>query len=112
MGNIYLRSASKNNDSAPLHPKQTCYLWLSYSDDDGMTWSEPVDITPQVKEDWMRFCGVGPGFGVQLRYDEKHPGRLIFPIYYTIAGSGIGFQSSACVYSDDGGKTWHRGVSE
>ena len=89
VGNIYLRSASKNNDSAPLHPKQTCYLWLSYSDDDGMTWSEPVDITPQVKEDWMRFCGVGPGFGVQLRYDEKHPGRLIFPIYYTIAGSGI-----------------------
>ena len=59
VGNIYLRSASKNNDSAPLHPKQTCYLWLSYSDDDGMTWSEPVDITPQVKEDWMRFCGVG-----------------------------------------------------
>lgn len=111
VGNIYLRSTSKNNDSAPLHPTQTCYLWLSYSDDDGVTWSDPVDITPQVKADWMRFCGVGPGFGVQLQYDEEHPGRLVFPIYYTIAGSGIGFQSSACIYSDDGGKTWQRGES-
>ena len=44
VGNIYLRSTSKNNDSAPLHPTQTCYLWLSYSDDDGVTWSDPVDI--------------------------------------------------------------------
>lgn len=111
VGNIYLRSTSKNHDSAPLHPFQTCYLWLSYSDDDGVTWSEPVDITPHVKEDWMRFCGVGPGFGIQLQYDEKHPGRLVFPIYYTIAGRGIGFQSSACIYSDDGGKTWKRGES-
>ena len=111
VGNIYLRSTSKNNDSAPLHPFQSCYLWLSYSDDDGVTWSEPVDITPQVKEDWMRFCGVGPGFGIQMKQDEDHPGRLVFPIYYTIAGNGIGFQSSACIYSDDGGKTWQRGES-
>ena len=111
VGNIYLRSTNTGNDSAPLHPFQSSYLWLCYSDDDGKTWSEPVDITPQVKESWMRFCGAGPGFGIQIKNDPQHENRLVFPIYYTIAGSGIGFQSSACIYSDDGGTTWVRGES-
>lgn len=111
VGNIYLKSKYDGNDTAPLTVKRTCYLWLSYSDDDGLTWSNPVDITPMVKEDWMQFCGVGPGFGIELQNGE-YEGRLIFPIYYTnYASSGIGFQSSACVYSDDGGKTWVRGES-
>lgn len=60
-----------------------------------------------VKEDWMKFCGTGPGFGIEIQNGE-HAGRLVFPIYYTNNG---GFQSSACIYSDDGGVTWQRGMS-
>jgi Neuraminidase (sialidase) len=107
VGNIYLTSKSTNNISAPMHIFKTIYLWLTYSDDNGETWSNPVSISDQVKEDWMKFCGTGPGVGIEVQNGE-YAGRLIFPIYYTEAS---GFQSSACVYSDDGGVTWKRGES-
>lgn len=108
VGNIYLKSQNTNHDTAPLTVYVTSYLWLTYSDDSGLTWSKPVDLNPMVKEDWMRFCGSGPGVGLQLQN-----GTLMFPIYYTTknAGGGIGFQSSANIYSTDGGLTWQRGES-
>ena len=107
VGNIYLSGQNTGNDSAPLQVLKTCYLWLTYSDDNGETWSNPVNISGMVKEDWMKFCGTGPGFGIEIQNGE-HAGRLVFPIYYTNSG---GFQSSACMYSDDGGVTWQRGMS-
>ena len=107
VGNIYLSGQNTGNDSAPLQILKTCYLWLTYSDDNGETWSNPVNISGMVKEDWMKFCGTGPGFGIEIQNGE-HAGRLVFPIYYTNNG---GFQSSACIYSDDGGVTWQRGMS-
>ena len=107
VGNIYLSGQNTGNDSAPLQVLKTCYLWLTYSDDNGETWSNPVNISGMVKEDWMKFCGTGPGFGIEIQNGE-HAGRLVFPIYYT---NNSGFQSSACIYSDDGGVTWQRGMS-
>lgn len=107
VGNIYLNGQNTGNDSAPLQVLKTCYLWLTYSDDNGETWSNPVNISGMVKADWMKFCGTGPGFGIEIQNGE-HAGRLVFPIYYT---NNSGFQSSACIYSDDGGVTWHRGMS-
>ena len=107
VGNIYLSGQNTGNDSAPLQILKTCYLWLTYSDDNGETWSNPVNISGMVKEDWMKFCGTGPGFGIEIQNGE-HAGRLVFPIYYTNNG---GFQSSACIYSDDGGVTWQSGMS-
>ena len=95
VGNIY-----KNSE---LKVQQTCYLWMTYSDDDGETWANPTDITPMVKADWMKFCGTGPGAGVQLKN-----GTIMFPVYCT---NGNGKQSSFNVYSTDGGKTWNRGGS-
>ena len=100
VGNIYLKSAP---GAAPLTVLTTAYLWLTYSDDDGETWSQPQDLTPLVKEDWMKFIGTGPGVGIQT-----DSGRLILPIYYT---NSYGKQSSANIYSDDDGATWHRGES-
>lgn len=107
VGNIYLSSQNKGNDSAPLQVLKTSYLWLTYSDDNGNTWNQPINISGQVKADWMKFCGTGPGFGIELQNGD-HAGRLVFPIYYTNTN---GFQSSASVYSDDNGLTWHRSMS-
>ena len=40
---------------------------MSYSDDDGKTWSAPKDITHGIRKDWMHFLGTGPGTGIALR---------------------------------------------
>lgn len=105
-GNIYLADGVDPNQSLLTH--RTSYLQVIYSDDDGATWSDPVDITAQVKEDWMRFLGTSPGNGIQISTGDK-AGRLVIPIYYNHE-EGTTF-SCAVIYSDDQGKTWHRGSS-
>lgn len=97
-GNIYM--LRNGPDKGELVVLNTTYLWLVYSDDDGQTWSDPVDITPQVKEDWMVFLGTGPGAGIQLQ-----DGNLVFPVYSANTNVGAS-QSSAVIISEDHGETW------
>ena len=105
LGNIYFTS----NKTSPFRVAKDSYLWMSYSDDDGKTWSAPQDITPMVKADWMKFLGVGPGTGITL-HTGPHKGRIIVPTYTTNQTSHLnGSQSSRIIYSDDHGKTWHMG---
>ena len=70
----YIGSIYKGD--AELSMVNTYYLWMTYSDDDGVTWSLPKDLNPMVKADWMTFFGTGPGAGAQLQ-----SGRLIFTMY-------------------------------
>ena len=105
IGNIYFKSSAKN----PFRVANTSYLWMSYSDDDGQTWSAPRDITPGIRQDWMKFLGTGPGTGIVLRTGE-HKGRILVPAYTTNNISHLGgSQSSRLIYSDDHGVTWHAG---
>ena len=105
VGNIYFKSSDKN----PFRVANTSYLWMSYSDDDGQTWSAPKDITPGIRQDWMKFLGTGPGTGIVLRTGE-HKGRILVPAYTTNNISHLGgSQSSRLIYSDDHGVTWHAG---
>lgn len=105
LGNIYFTT----NKTSPFRIAKDSYLWMSYSDDDGKTWSAPQDITPMVKADWMKFLGVGPGTGIVLR-NGPHKGRILIPVYTTNNVSHLnGSQSSRIIYSDDHGKTWNAG---
>lgn len=104
-GNIYLKNGVDPHQTLLEAP--TSYLKLVHSDDDGLTWSQPVDLNSQVKAPWMKFLGSGPGNGIQLSVGA-HAGRLEFPVYYS---NSAGVYSSATVYSDDGGATWHRSAS-
>lgn len=105
IGNIYFAHSTKN----PFRVANTSYLWMSYSDDDGKTWSAPRDITPDLRKDWMKFLGTGPGTGIVLR-NGPHKGRILIPVYTTNNVSHLnGSQSSRVIYSDDHGKTWHAG---
>jgi sialidase-1 len=97
-----------------------CYdyrrLFLLRSQDDGVTFSPPVEITPAFEQfrpeyPWQ-VVATGPGHGTQLRN-----GRLIVPVWMS-DGSGRemgpgrrGHRPSvvAAVYSDDHGATWRPG---
>ena len=105
IGNVYFAQSTKN----PFRVANTSYLWMSYSDDDGQTWSAPRDITPGIRQDWMKFLGTGPGTGIVLR-TGAHKGRILVPAYTTNSVSHLGgSQSSRLIYSDDHGVTWHAG---
>jgi len=68
-------------------------VMLTYSDDDGLTWASPVDMTATLQPVGTAWDAMGPGVGIQTR-EGPHPGRLIIP--------AIGRN----IYSDDGGLTW------
>lgn len=73
-------------------------VWACSSDDDGLTWTKPVQI-PQARESDWGWNATGPGCGIQL--DD---GRLLIPCHHTTAKSRE--QRSHALVSDDGGATW------
>jgi sialidase-1 len=81
-------------------------VWITYSDDDGATWSEPREITAKVKPAEWSWYATGPGHGIQLS-----SGRLIIPCDHIVLqhGSRQDPHHSHVVYSDDHGQTWHVG---
>lgn len=105
LGNIYF---TKHKTSS-FRLAKSSYVWMSYSDDDGRTWSSPRDITASLRRRGMKFLGIGPGKGIVLKWGP-HAGRIIIPAYSTNWKSHLrGSQSSRLIYSDDHGKTWHTG---
>ncbi len=76
-------------------------LWLLTSEDHGLNWSKPTDITTRFLPPGFRPSGTGPGAGIQLHSGPK-AGRLHVPL----RGMPGGKQQSVSLVSDDGGKTW------
>lgn len=87
------------NSAQGMDADVTGQLVLAYSDDDGKTWSSPVNITSQVKRPEWYFLLQGPGRGITM-----HDGTLVFPTQYIDADR---MPHSAIMYSRDGGRTWH-----
>lgn len=106
-GNIELAPGAWPGQS--LFAVPTCYLQHVYSDDDGVTWSQPRDLNPSLKEPWMRFLGTCPGTGIVLRHGP-HAGRIIVPVYYNNDENWLAM-CAAVIYSDDHGETWTLGAS-
>lgn len=87
------------NSMPGMSPDETAQLMLVKSEDDGQTWSEPVNITSQVKDPSWYFLLQGPGRGITM-YD----GTLVFPIQFIDATR---VPNAGIMYSKDRGKTWH-----
>ena len=84
----------------------TPQFMMVYSDDDGITWSDPVNITRQIKKyDW-RMTFQGPGRGITMK-----DGTLVIPIQHQEGEERIMHGTyplnSGVAYSTDHGETWH-----
>jgi sialidase-1 len=90
--------------------KDTRRVFVSYSDDEGKTWSNPNDITKDTKMPQWRWYATGPGVGIQLRYG-KNKGRLVIPCDYSAQASDPNSSQygSHIIYSDDHGESWQIG---
>ncbi|WML83497.1 exo-alpha-sialidase [Streptomyces sp. VNUA74] len=86
---------------------------LQHSDDDGVTWSAPRDLSPEIlPADWNSWYATGPVHGVQLT-GGGHPGRLVVGVNAeTWDGDRITANHAALVVSDDGGAHWKVGATD
>jgi sialidase-1 len=80
--------------------------FVLWSDDEGATWTTPLDITRTTKRPTRATTiASGPGIGIQLTRGP-HQGRLIIPFNEGPYGQWNNF----AVYSDDSGENWKWGL--
>jgi sialidase-1 len=77
-------------------------VWVTKSDDDGLTWAKPTEITKDVKKRNWTWYATGPGVGIQLR-----SGRLLIPCDTKSQAGKV--RESHVIVSDDGGRSWKLG---
>ena len=82
-------------------------VYATSSADSGASWSDPVELTSDVRSPTWSSYWTGPGHGVQLK-----SGRLVIPCSH---GEGMRrddiFYESHVFYSDDHGSSWQLGES-
>ena len=86
------------NSQDGMDKNHTAQLVLAKSDDDGKTWSNPINITSQVKDPSWKFLLQGPGSGITMQ-----DGTLVFATQFI---DSTRVPNAGIMYSKDHGKTW------
>lgn len=103
----FVRGTLHNTDNMKDGGWQTCNPglsnWQQFSEDDGKTWSHPVEISRFLG----KYAGSLPGFGngIQLLRHPAHTGRLVYCGHWGV------YNSTQVWFSDDGGDTWRLSAS-
>ncbi|WP_019065021.1 sialidase family protein [Streptomyces prunicolor] len=99
---------------------------LQYSDDDGLSWSQPRDLSDEIlPPTWNSWYATGPVHGIQLTRG-RHKGRLVFGVNTETwdgersemgvppaGGWGrVTANNAALIVSDDGGDHWRIGATD
>lgn len=84
---VHIRSAASASEDAILRGQVSDAdgrrVWVQHSDDDGVTWTGPREITESVKRPGWRWYATTPGHAVQLS-----TGRVVVPANHTIPPTG------------------------
>ena len=100
---LWSKGNNSIRDSRPgLSPDSSGQFVLVSSKDDGVTWSEPMNITSQVKNPKWHIYFNGPGNGSAME-----DGTLVFASQYWDENK---IPHSSIIYSKDKGATWKSGT--
>ena len=86
------------NSQPGMNMTQTAQLMMVKSEDDGQTWSEPMNYTAQLKDPTWYFLLQGPGRGITMK-----DGTLVFAAQYIDSNR---IPNACIIYSKDHGKKW------
>ena len=108
----------KDHEGDIIHKRsaQPRLPYVCYSDDDGQTWSVPVNMAATCRDQSWGWYATGPGFGIQLK-KGKYRGRLVIPANHSYddpdgnAGEGPYGYGAHVLISDDHGKSWRMSSS-
>jgi len=88
--------------------EDTRRVYYCFSDDDGVTWSEPKEITASAKKEGWGWYATGPCHAI-IKQKEPYKGRIIIPCDCREKGETAGAGYSHVIYSNDKGATWQIG---
>ena len=102
-----------DNETQIIHKKSKLprLPYLSFSDDDGLTWSEPKNMNDSCRNPSWGWYATGPGVGIQIK-KGKFKGRLVIPSnhsYDDINGeirNGPFNYGAHVLFSDNNGSSW------
>jgi sialidase-1 len=95
-----------NKSIASEKDRTTREVYVTFSDDDGVTWSKSRNISSSVYgKDW-RWYGIGPGHGI-VKTRGPH-GRIVIPARHNARTTRM---ISHIIYSGDNGESWKIGGS-
>lgn len=120
ISNLVLINDAGDGTVHALYCHNYARAYTIHSSDDGVTFSEPVEITTSLLPfratyPW-RVIATGPGHAIQLQHSDRR-GRLVVPVWMS-DGSGTEFGAGklghrpsavASIYSDNHGRTWQCG---
>jgi arylsulfatase A-like enzyme len=86
-------------------------VFVTYSDDQGRTWSPRREITANTKRLQWGWYATGPVHSIQIQRGP-HRGRLVIPADHRlgVGGEDRGANGAQAILSDDHGKTWRLGA--
>jgi sialidase-1 len=87
------------------------FVFVTHSDDHGVTWAKPRDITADVKTSNWGWYATGPCHAIQIMRGP-HKGRIVVPADHRVSATGgdKGPCGVQMILSDDHGKTWRLGA--